>query len=128
MDDNNSNSLNASASQLEALAEVASIPRDDNGPVFSQPWQAEAFAMTLTLHAKGLFEWSEWAQCLAEEIKRAQSGGDPDLGDTYYHHWLAALEAIVVAKGVTSKSQLKQQYVEWDEAAKRTPHGAPIQL
>src|SRR5215213_7906348 len=76
---------------------VASIPRDSDGPVFREPWEAQAFAMALALHARGLFTWNEWAAALAEEIKRAQALGDPDTGDTYYRHWLATLENIVSA-------------------------------
>ena len=68
------------------------IPRDDDGPVFREPWEAQAFAMALALHERGLFTWTEWAAALADEIKRAQAAGDPDTGETYYRHWLATLE------------------------------------
>ena len=77
------------------------IPRDAEGPVFREPWEAQAFAMALALHERGLFTWPEWAATLADEIKRAQAAGDPDTGETYYHHWLAALERLVAEKGVT---------------------------
>src|SRR6201982_1859756 len=79
---------------------VPSIPRDAEGPVFREPWEAQAFAMALALHERGLFTWPEWAATLADEIKRAQAAGDPDTGETYYRHWLNALERIVAAKGV----------------------------
>src|SRR3954468_16448877 len=73
----------------EAAAKVAPIPRGDDGaPVFAAPWEAQAFAMTVALNARGLFTWKEWATTLAEEIKRAQGAGDPDDGSTYYRHWL----------------------------------------
>src|SRR6201986_2656544 len=75
-----------------ATAAVPGIPRDSDGPVFREPWEAQAFAMALALHARGLFTWSEWAASLADEIKRAQASGDPDTGETYYRHWLATLE------------------------------------
>ena len=87
-----------------ATQEVPSIPRDADGPVFREPWEAQAFAMTLALHERGLFSWSEWAAALAAEIKRAQGAGDPDTGETYYSHWLAALEKLVADKGVTTRS------------------------
>src|SRR5215472_12923360 len=74
-------------------------PRNDAGPVFRAPWEAQAFAMAVALHEQGLFTWSEWARVLALQIAEAQAAGDADLGDTYYHHWLAALEKIVAAKG-----------------------------
>jgi nitrile hydratase accessory protein len=96
--------------------------------VFAEPWQAQAFAMTLALHQKGIFTWTEWAQALAKQIAKAQAAGDADLGDTYYHHWLAALEAIVAAKGVSSVEELLRYQQAWDHAADRTPHGQPIEL
>jgi nitrile hydratase accessory protein len=107
---------------------VPSIPRDAEGPVFREPWEAQAFAMALALHARGLFTWPEWAATLAAEIKRAQSAGDPDTGETYYHHWLAALESMVAAKGVTDPATLTRYHDAWDRAADRTPHGLPIEL
>ena len=81
---------------------MPSIPRDADGPVFREPWEAQAFAMTLALHERGLFTWPEWAAALAAEIKRAQGAGDPDTGETYYLHWLAALEKLVAEKGVAT--------------------------
>ena len=97
-------------------------------PVFSEPWQAQAFAMTLSLHRQGLFTWAEWAQTLAEEITAAQAKGDADLGDTYYQHWLAALERLVAQKGASSAAELESHRQAWDRAADRTPHGQPIEL
>ena len=103
-------------------------PRDDSGPTFKEPWQAQAFAMTLALHQQGVFTWTEWAHALAMQIKAAQSAGDADLGDTYYHHWLAALESLVAAKGISSMPELRRYQHAWDHAADRTPHGQPIEL
>src|SRR5438477_12331029 len=85
---------------------VPGIPRGAEGPVFRAPWEAHAFAMALALHQRGLFTWNEWAATLADEIKRAQAAGDPDTGETYYRHWLAALERMVAAKGVADASTL----------------------
>ncbi|HKA46299.1 MAG TPA: nitrile hydratase accessory protein [Burkholderiales bacterium] len=110
------------------LAAVPGIPRDAEGPVFREPWEAQAFAMTLALHERGLFAWTEWAATLAAEIKRAQQAGDPDLGNTYYNHWLAALERIVAEKGIASEHSLARYRAAWDHAADRTPHGLPIEL
>ena len=67
---------------------VPSIPCDAEGPVFREPWEAQAFAMTLALYDRGLFAWPEWAAILGDEIKKAQAAGDPDTGETYYRHWL----------------------------------------
>ena len=112
----------------QALDAVAGIPRDDEGPVFRAPWEAQAFAMTLRLYQQGLFTWPEWADTLTAEIKRAQAAGDPDTGDTYYQHWLAALERIVSEKGVTDDATLGRYQDAWRRAADRTPHGESILL
>jgi nitrile hydratase accessory protein len=104
------------------------IPRDEEGPVFREPWEAQAFAMALSLHERGLFTWNEWAAALADEIKRAQESGDPDDGTTYYRHWLATLEKLVAAKGVAPFETLHRYRDAWDHAADRTPHGSPILL
>ena len=107
---------------------VPSIPRDAQGPVFREPWEAQAFAIAVALHARGLFTWPEWAATLAEEIKRAQAAGDPDTGETYYRHWLATLEKLVAIKGVATSDTLHRYRDAWDHAADRTPHGSPIEL
>ena len=115
-------------SALRATEAVPSIPRDDDGPVFREPWEAQAFAMALALHERGVFTWNEWAQTLGEEIRRAQQAGDPDTGETYYRHWLAALERLVAAKALASPETLARYRDAWDRAADRTPHGTPIDL
>lgn len=117
-----------SAAAARATAAVSSIPRDDDGPVFRAPWEAQAFAMALSLHERGLFTWPEWAAALAAQIKRAQAEGDPDTGETYYQHWLATLEHLVAEKGVTTAEALLRTRDAWDHAADRTPHGRPIEL
>lgn len=108
--------------------ELAGLPRDADGPVFDAPWEAQAFAMTLMLHERGLFTWPEWAQALAQRVAAAQAGGDPDLGDTYYRHWLAALEDIVAEKKAGTVGEMLRYQQAWDHAADRTPHGQPIDL
>jgi nitrile hydratase accessory protein len=116
------------AASAQATKIVPGIPRDDDGPVFREPWEAQAFAMALALHERGLFTWTEWAAALADEIKRAQAAGDPDTGETYYRHWLATLESLVARKGVTTSETLHRYRDAWDHAADRTPHGQPIEL
>jgi len=111
-----------SRSDTSALPGLAA---DGATPVFAAPWQAHAFAMVVALHEKGLFTWPEWAAALAAEIKAA---GDRDTGDTYYAHWLAALERLLAAKRVTTADALARYRDAWDTAAHRTPHGAPIEL
>ena len=116
------------AAAADATSALPGIPRDAEGPVFCEPWEAQAFAMALALHERGLFTWNEWAAALAEQIKRAQAAGDPDTGETYYRHWLATLERLVAEKGVTSSETLRRYRNAWDHAADRTPHGTPIEL
>jgi nitrile hydratase accessory protein len=117
--------VDAAASARDALPD---LPRDGDDMVFREPWEAQAFAMALALHDRGVFTWSEWAATLADEIKRAQAGGDPDTGETYYRHWLATLERMVANKGVASAETLSRYRDAWDRAADRTPHGQPIEL
>jgi nitrile hydratase accessory protein len=119
--------FDATAAQ-EVTAAVPGLPRDEQGPVFREPWEAQAFAMALALQRRGLFTWSEWAAALGEEIKRAQRAGDADTGETYYRHWLATLERLVSDKGVANEETLGRYRDAWDRAADRTPHGAPIEL
>lgn len=115
--------------ELPPDPDAIALPRDEEGsPAFREPWEAQAFAMTLKLHQAGLFTWSEWATHLAEEIQRAQAAGDPDVGATYYRHWLSALERIVAEKGVIGAAELTQRKQDWAEAARATPHGRPIEL
>ncbi len=111
-----------------AVNAVPGIPRDQDGPVFREPWEAQAFAMAVALHARGLFSWTEWAATLAAEIKRAQVAGDLDTGETYYRHWLASLETLIAAKGVATLDTQHRYRDAWDHAADRTPHGMPIVL
>lgn len=110
------------------MPDLPAIPRDAGGPVFAAPWQAQAFATVLQLHEAGVFTWAEWAEALGAEIKAAQAGGDPDRGDTYYQHWLAALEALVQSKQlvtfselVASQSQAAAAAAHHDHIARREP-------
>ncbi len=103
-------------------------PADGDGPVFREPWEAQAFALVVALHEQGAFGWEEWTATLAGEIARAQAAGDPDTGETYYRHWLSALERIADEKGLTDAGTLARYAEAWGRAADRTPHGAPIEL
>ncbi len=109
-------------------AEFSGQPHDETGPVFREPWEAQVFAMAVTLHQEGLFTWSEWAQTLAGQIASAHGEADADHGDTYYRHWLTALETILVHKGVSSADELERYTQAWHHAARHTPHGQPIEL
>lgn len=103
-------------------------PADADGPVFREPWEAQAFALAVALHERGVFTWPEWTAALGAEIERARAAGDPDTGDTYYHHWLAALERLAGQKGLTDAATLARYASAWEHAARRTPHGTPIEL
>jgi nitrile hydratase accessory protein len=121
-------SANEIAAARRAVEVVPGIPCDAEGPVFREPWEAQAFAMVVALQQRDLFTWNEWAEMLGAEIQAAQQAGDPDTGATYYRHWLAALERMVAAKGVTDRATLARYHDAWDHAADRTPHGQPIEL
>jgi nitrile hydratase accessory protein len=110
------------------LDALPGIPRGADGPVFREPWEAQAFALAVALHERGRFTWTEWAAALAAEIKTAQAAGDPDTGETYYRHWLAALERLVAAKALAGRGELETRRAQWDRAARATPHGQPIEL
>ena len=116
------------AAARKAAEAVPSIPCDAEGPVFREPWEAQAFAIALALHQRGLFTWPEWSATLGDVIRRAQAGGDPDTGENYYHHWLDTLERLVKEKAVTDTKTLARYRDAWDHAADRTPHGTPIEL
>ena len=110
------------------LDALPALPRDDAGPVFRAPWEAQAFAMMLSLHRGGAFTWTEWAAALAVELEAAAARGEPDDGSRYYEHWLAALEKLVITKNITSAQDLEQRVQDWDAAARATPHGQPVVL
>jgi nitrile hydratase accessory protein len=122
--------LNAPNSILETarLHALPRLPRDEGGPVFAEPWQAQAFALAVKLSEQGYFTWKEWAAALADELKVAASSGEPDDGSRYYDHWLAALEHLVEIKGLTDSAALATRKEAWAEAYRRTPHGKPVEL
>ena len=110
------------------LDRLPSLPRDDDGPVFAAAWEAQAFAMAVELTRQGRFTWVEWAAALAAEIAAAKARGEPDRGDTYYHHWLAALEKLVAAKALLRPAELAARKQAWADAAAHTEFGRPIIL
>ena len=114
--------------QSERLAELPRLPRDEGGPVFAEPWQAQAFALAVKLSEAGHFTWKEWAAALADELKAAASRSEPDDGSRYYDHWLAALERLVTAKGLTDREALVARKEAWADAYRHTPHGKPVEL
>ena len=110
------------------INDLPALPRDEGGPVFQEPWQAHAFALAVRLSEAGCFTWKEWVAALIREIRAAQERGEPDLGDTYYHHWLRAVERLCVEKGLVVGPALDRRKEEWRQAYLHTPHGQPIEL
>ena len=116
------------SAQPEKLAALPRLPRDEGGPVFAEPWQAQAFALAVKLSEHGHFTWKEWATALAYELKVAASRGEPDDGSHYYEHWLAALERLVAAKGLSDSGAMLARKEAWADAYRHTPHGKPVEL
>lgn len=110
------------------LTLLPSLPRDEGGPLFAEPWQAQAFALAVRLSEQGHFTWKEWAATLAAELKAAADRGEPDDGSQYYHHWLRALERLVTAKGLSDPEAMLARKEAWADAYRHTPHGKPVEL
>ena len=114
--------------ETDTLAALPKLPRDAGGPVFAEPWQAQAFALAVKLSERGHFTWKEWAAALATELKAAAERGEPDDGSRYYHHWLAALERLVISKRLSDPDALLARKEAWADAYRHTPHGKPVEL
>jgi nitrile hydratase accessory protein len=112
----------------DRLSELPPLPRDEGGPVFAEPWQAQAFALAVRLSEQGYFTWKEWAAMLAEELRLAAERGQPDDGTHYYEHWLAALERLVTSKQLATAPELVARKEAWADAYRHTPHGKPVEL
>jgi nitrile hydratase accessory protein len=112
----------------QILADLPQLPRDAGGPVFAEPWQAQAFALAVKLSEQGHFTWKEWAAALAAELKAAADRGEPDDGSQYYDHWLTTLERLLTAKGLTDAASLLARKEAWADAYRHTPHGKPVEL
>ena len=117
-----------SIAKTQGLQALPRLPQDKGEPVFTEPWQANAFALAVKLSEQGYFTWKEWAAALANELKAATSRGEPDDGSHYYDHWLAALEHLVTAKGLADSPLLLARKEAWADAYRSTPHGMPVKL
>lgn len=113
---------------MKMFAPLPLQPHDQDGPVFAEPWQAQAFALTVQLSAQGLFTWAEWAETLGAEIRAAGDAGDADLGDTYYTHWMRALERLSLEKSLVTPKAMESRTDDWRRAYQNTPHGQPVEL
>jgi nitrile hydratase accessory protein len=112
----------------EHLKALPPLPRDEEGPVFAEPWQAQAFALAVKLSAQGHFTWKDWATALAEELKATEAQDEPDDGSQYYHHWVTVLERLVTKKGLSDSPALLNRKKAWVSAYQHTPHGKPVVL
>ena len=117
---------------VSVLANSPHLPRDRDGPVFREPWQAQAFAMALALYERGLFTWPEWADALAAQIAitavpESTDADATDPSDIYYRQWLGALESLAIDRGAGSADGLRRWQSAWTRAVERTPHGQPIE-
>jgi nitrile hydratase accessory protein len=115
-------------SQEETFGALSQAPRDEDGPVFAEPWQAQAFAIAVKLSEQGHFTWKEWAATLADEIRAASNRGQSDDGSFYYYYWLTTLERLVAAKGLSNAAELLTRKEAWANAYRHTPHGKPVEL
>lgn len=112
----------------ERFATSQLLPRDEGGPVFAEPWQAQAFAIAVQLSADGHFTWTEWTTALGEQLQAAVTSGEPDDGSRYFEHWIAALERLVADKKLTDLISLSERKESWADAYRHTPHGQPVEL
>ena len=104
------------------------LPQDEDGPVFAEPWQAQAFAMAVQLSEEGHFTWTEWTEALEGQLQAAVDRGEPDDGSRYFEHWVAALELLVAGKKLIDPTALSERKEAWVDAYLHTPHGQPVEL
>jgi len=129
--DKNNTAVNESQASTEQ--EIARLllpdqPHDESGPVFDEPWQAQAFALTVKLHQQGHFTWKEWTETIGGEFSTAVADGKPDDGTHYYEHWLAALEKMIRSKGLLDEETIQSRRDAWEYAYRTTTHGQPVHL
>ena len=104
-----------------------SIKLDDE-PIFTEPWQAQAFSMAVHLIETGVFSWPEWAETIGDEIAHAADHGIAEDGSEYYQLWLRALERLTAEKQLASPTELDEVKGAWHQAYATTPHGEPVAL
>ncbi|TXN05071.1 nitrile hydratase accessory protein [Methylobacterium sp. WL64] len=91
---------------------------------FAAPWEAQVFALVVSLQEAGLFTWAEWAERIGREIR--PDDGPERAAD--YGAWLATLEQILAQRGVAPPSSVAARAEAFLRAAAATPHGQPIHL
>lgn len=103
------------------------LPIDEDRP-FREPWQAKAFALVVLLHRQGHFAWPEWVQTLATEVKASPQRPDEDADQAYHRQFLAALERVVIVRGLMARDAMTERTEAWRRAYLNTPHGQPVDL
>ena len=113
--------------ETERLPALPRLPRDEGEPGVCRALAGPGVRARGQAVEAGHFTWKEWAAALADELKAAASRGEPDDGSHYYEHWLAALEHLVTAKGLTDPAAAARKEA-WADAYRHTPHGKPVEL
>ena len=85
---------------------LAAPPRRNGELVFDAPWESRVFGVTMALHARGLFEWDEFRELLIDEIRAWEADGAPRQGWSYYARGQAALERLLIRRGLVGEADL----------------------
>ena len=101
---------------------------DELEPAFSEPWQAELFAVTHTLASGDHFAWVDWTKHLATALKSAKDTGAPEDSSNYYDTWLVAFEDFLIMRGLADVDRLVVLKSAWIDAYLATPHGEAVEL
>jgi nitrile hydratase accessory protein len=96
------------SAQVDALTGDAALPRSNGEIVFDQPWEARAFSLAVALCEAGRYEWNGFRDRLIDAVGEA----GPDDGSGYYAAWMAALESVVVDRGLLDRSEIVNRVEE----------------
>ncbi|QRG08948.1 nitrile hydratase accessory protein [Xanthobacter dioxanivorans] len=106
------------------------LPVDEGEPAFFEPWQAKAFALTVSLNEAGFFAWSEWTEAFAAVLAATDApmaeARTAAYAEAYYRSWLDALEQLIGRHKVADAAELNFIAQTWKRAAEATRHGTPI--
>ena len=91
---------------------------------FAAPWEAQVFALVVSLQEAGLFTWADWAERLGRQIRPADAAERA----ADYGAWLATLETILAERGMAAAEAVATRTEAFLRAAAATPHGQPIRL
>jgi nitrile hydratase accessory protein len=114
---------------LSGLQQSAPLPQDSGDSFyFDEPWQAQAFAITLELNRQGHFSWTEWVAVFSKEIQTHPATPEEGHIIGYYRQWLTALETIMAQRGISQSPEIEIAQERWRSAYLHTQHGRPIEL